>query len=278
MLSLLLLSGLLTGCAAKTGTPGASASADTLTALFLKVGKADAIVLTAGSETLVIDAGETDDGDELLGALHNAGVQTVDTLVITHFDKDHVGGAAALIDGIPVETVLLPDYEGESEEYAAFAAAMAENGIEPQRLTESLTFTLGDASVRVDPPADTAAAGSSDDADNDLSLITTVTHGSVKLLFTGDAENDRLEEWLSSGAASRVTLLKMPHHGVYCKRLKDLVAAVSPSYAVICDSEKNPAEDKTLELLEAANVTVFETKTAAVKAVSDGATLQVSES
>ena len=67
-----------------------------LTATFLKVGKADAAVLTCGNRTLVIDTGEPDDGAQLVRFLQNAGAASVDALIITHFDRDHVGGAAAL--------------------------------------------------------------------------------------------------------------------------------------------------------------------------------------
>ena len=74
---------------------GNPAAQDTLEVCFLKVGKADAIVLMCRDETMVIDCGEEDDGREVLACLKSRGVKEVDVLVITHFDKDHVGGAEA---------------------------------------------------------------------------------------------------------------------------------------------------------------------------------------
>ena len=259
------------------GCGGAGGAAHALTGVFLDVGKADAIVLTCAGETLLIDAGETDDGDEVLSYLREQNAAAVDVLIITHFDKDHVGGAAALMAGIPVKRVLVPDYTGSSAEYRSFISAAADAGITPEALTQRVSFSLGDAEVTVDPPGDYSAAGSTDDADNDLSLITTVTHGRNRLLFTGDAENARLNEWLDGGNARSCTLVKLPHHGVYHKALKDLLTATSPSCAVICDSEKNPAEDKTKNLLLERGVEVYETKDGIITAVSDGKRIDIGQ-
>lgn len=66
---------------------------DALEVTLLKVGKADAIVVQAQAQTMVIDTGEDDDGAELVSFLKSQGCEKVDTLIITHFDKDHVGGA-----------------------------------------------------------------------------------------------------------------------------------------------------------------------------------------
>ena len=61
-----------------------------LISTFLKVGKADAIVLESGGRAMVIDTGEEDDGQELVDFLKNRNISLVDVLIITHYDKDHV--------------------------------------------------------------------------------------------------------------------------------------------------------------------------------------------
>ena len=255
--------------------PACARRADPLKAVFLKAGKADAILLTCGGQTMAIDTGETDDAEKLISAARSYGAERIDFLIVTHFDRDHVGGAAALIEALPAANVLLPDYEGDSDEYRAFTAAMEKKGIVPQRLTEPLTFSFGPAAVTVDPPSDVSIAGTSDDADNELSLIVTVEYGETRLLFAGDAEDGRLTEWLGSGAARPCDLLKVPHHGKYGKALVPLLAAVSPGYAVICDSEKNPADEKTLALLKEAGAKIYETKDGDIRAESDGKTVKV---
>ena len=53
----------------------------------------------------------------------------MDVLVITHFDKDHVGGADTLVEGMEIGEVLLPDYEGIHTEYLDFMHALEKKRI-----------------------------------------------------------------------------------------------------------------------------------------------------
>lgn len=243
----------------------------------LKVGKADAIVVLAQAQTMVIDTGEDDDGAELVSFLKRRGCEKVDTLIITHFDKDHVGGADTLAESMEIGQVLLPDYQGTGTEYQEFINALADRNIVPQRLTASLEFALGEASVLVEPPLSYAAVNDTDDADNDFSLITTIVHGENRLLFTGDAEERRLKEWLSDKSTQNCDFIKIPHHGKYDAMLETLLEAVKPEYAVICSSAKNPADQETLELLTQHQVSVFQTKDGDVTVHSDGKQLEISQ-
>ncbi|MBQ4045665.1 MAG: MBL fold metallo-hydrolase, partial [Lachnospiraceae bacterium] len=83
-----------------------------------------AIVIETDGHTMAIDAGEEDDGQEIVDFLKKRNISQLDYLLITHFDKDHVGGADTLISQIPAARVLIPDYEGTSTEYTDFLAAL----------------------------------------------------------------------------------------------------------------------------------------------------------
>ena len=145
----------LTGCAAGTGSESGSVSEkestreesmeregeDILQVQALKVGKADAIVLFCGGETMVIDCGEEEDGQEVLEYLQGKGVTEIDVLMITHFDQDHVGGADAVMKGMPVRRVILPAYSGSGAEYEDFMAALEKAGAERRPPTKYLTMT-----------------------------------------------------------------------------------------------------------------------------------------
>ncbi len=250
---------------------------DTLDIRFLKCGKADAIVLSSGGETMVIDAGEEDDGEKLVLALKSAGADHVDVLVITHFDKDHVGGADTLLREMEVGRVFLPDYQGAGTDYEEFTALAGEKDLNVTCLREEVTFSLGSASVLIEPPASYEIGDSDDEYDNNFSLITTVSHGDNTLVFMGDAEKDRIREWLSAAKDRTCDLIKVPHHGVYNKAVKELAAAAKASIAVVTDSDKNPADAKTLAAFEENGARVFSTRDGTVHITSDGTSLTVSE-
>ncbi|MBR5969491.1 MAG: MBL fold metallo-hydrolase [Lachnospiraceae bacterium] len=256
----------------------------TLKATVLKVGKADAIVVETPYQTMVIDAGEEDDGLELVSYLMNRGIRKVDVLVITHYDKDHVGGADTLVEKMPVDRVLVPDYESSSTEYADFVAALDAAGIVPEKLRESVSFTLGDAEVLVEPPLDysilelaKAQTHQIPEVDNDLSLITTIEHGSNRLVFMGDAEKMRLREWLATSSAVSCDFVKLPHHGVFNSELENMTIQLLPRYVAVCDSAKNPAEAMTIDLLKKHNANVLQTKDGDITVISNGKLVEVSQ-
>ncbi len=252
-----------------------SGGGEPLKVTFLKVGKADAIAVQTGNKTMVIDAGEEEDGEELVAFLKNQGISYVDVLVITHFDRDHVGGADTLVEEMEIGEILLPAYEGTHTEYLDFMHALEKKGIQPRRLTEPVEMQLGEAFVKTEPPQSYEMKEGVIEQDNNFSLITTLIHGDNRFLFTGDAEKQRIRQWLSQENVEVCDFLKVPHHGVYNTALKDLADAVSPEYAVICSSGKNPADAKTLELLRSRGIETLETKDGNVTVISDGNHLEI---
>lgn len=118
-----------------------------------------------------------------------------------------------------------------------------------------------------DPEAIQSAGG---EYDNDMSLVTSICYGERRFLLTGDIEEKRIRQMLASGSDWKHDWLKIPHHGRYEEALNDLLDAVSPQTAVICCSEKNPAEEETLQILEERRIKVWDTKEQSVVTVCDG--------
>lgn len=271
---------LLTGCA--SANANGTANSNLLTTSILKIGKADAIVITQNEHAMVIDCGEEEDGLELKEFLAKKGIDHLEALIITHYDKDHVGGADTIVEAVDIDRVLVPDYDGASTEYSDFATAVEEKGLTLERLTESVSFNLGEALVTVDPPLDYSSVEEAKDdplleIDNNLSLITTIVHGNNRLLYMGDAEKARIKEFLTTEAAVDCDFLKVPHHGVYTTALVDLLDAVTPEYAAINDSAKNPADDETLQLLKDYGVTTRQTQGGRITVISDGETIEIQQ-
>ena len=246
-----------------------------MTATLLKVGKADAIIIQSGENVIVIDAGEEEDGAEVQAFLAAQNISHIDTLIITHFDQDHVGGADTLVEQMDIGTVLLPAYHGTNTEYADFIQAMNRKSLTPQLLTEPFHFTLGKLDVLVEPPVSYEIPEGYLEYDNNFSLFVTVTYDENVLLFTGDAEKQRIREWLENGTVSKCDFLKVPHHGIYTTALQDLINATDPAYAGICTSKKHPADSLTLELLKSSGVRTFQTKDGNIIVTSDGKRLDV---
>ena len=249
--------------------------AETMETNILKVGKADAIVIRNQGKTVVIDCGEEDDGAEVALWLAQNGISTIDLLIITHFDKDHVGGADIVLEEIDAAEVLLPAYEGLRTEYTNFMDVLKTRGITPKLLTEDYRTTIGDMELLVEPPRSYEIENPDQEFDNDFSLVTTITHGENVFLFAGDIEKKRIREWLAEDKDRTADFLKVPHHGVYNSAMEDFVRAVIPRFAVCCTSDKNPAETDILELLKSVGARTYETRNGDISVTSDGTSLQV---
>ncbi|MDD7515973.1 ComEC/Rec2 family competence protein [Ruminococcus flavefaciens] len=206
------------------------ADAKEMKVTFFDVGKADSMVIQTDTGTVVIDCGEKGDGKKIVSLLNESGTTTIDYLIITHFDKDHVGGAPKVLNNFEVLNVLTPDYEGNNDEYAKYVKTIEEKNIHPTKLTSDMSFNLDDVKFTVYAPKKTFYG---EDDENDFSLVTKVVHHNNTLLFTGDAMEQRLDEIMDIG---RCTLLKVPYHGRKLDNIGDFLKAVKPKCAVVCTS------------------------------------------
>ena len=235
---------------------------------FLDVGKADAIVLQSETGTVVIDCGEKGDGKKITKLLEENGRTTIDYLIITHFDKDHVGGATKVLKSCEVKNVLTPDYASTIEEYDKFITMLDELKLERTSITKDTTFTLDDVNFKVYPPKKSYYG---EDDENDFSLMTKVTHHNNTLLFTGDAMEQRLEEEMDIG---KCTLLKVPYHGRKLDNLKDFLKATEPQCAVVCTAA-NEFSSKTLKALQDLKIPTYATCfNGNITALSNGKTIE----
>lgn len=248
-----------------------------LTITALPVGKADALILQQGDIAILVDTGEEEDGAYLLSELKRRGIGRLDLMIITHFDKDHVGSAAFITEEIPVNQVLMPDYEGDRKEYQDFLFALGRQPmVKAERLAKSWEGSFGKLQMAVYPAENSREIQDTEgEYDNDMSLVVSMIYGETRFLLCGDIEKTRIRQMLNTETDWRHDWIKMPHHGRYTKALKELLNAVRPSAAVICCSEEEPAEEKTLALLEEKKIPVWDTSARAVVTVSDGQRTEV---
>ena len=257
----------LSACGAKKAPEGGAAA--NLEAHFFDAGKADAILLTTENSAVLIDAGEKGFGKTILSYLEEKGIGRIDCLIVTHFDQDHVGGAAKVINGIAVGTVLQSNRPKDSGEYEGYVEALDKAGVEPVTVRETYGFVLDGVAYSVDPPRQVKYSA---DSSNNSSLIVSVQNGGNRFLFAGDAQTERLAEFLDTNPAP-CDVLKVPHHGRDEPLLGALLESVKPAYAVITSSDGEPESEAAVRALEQAGVRVLLTREGAVTLRSDGTTV-----
>ena len=233
-----------------------------LTVSYIDVGKGDCILIEAAGESVLIDTGYETTSNDVLSYLRARGVNQLQRIIITHYDRDHIGGLRAIAEALPVEEICLPNYEGSDKNYRNVTDAISDLDLSARQVTKEEVLQLGDAVLTIIPTSLTyeKGQGNGEGNDNDLSLVVTLTNRDDSYLFAGDLEKKGIDAYLD-GARGTFDVLKMPHHGEWCGKTDDLVEDVSPQIAIITDGEDDPAEKKTLEHLEDARIDTYRTST-----------------
>ncbi|PPB49902.1 hypothetical protein C4K88_04220 [Arthrobacter pityocampae] len=202
------------------------------------VGQGDGVVLgTTPGHALVVDAGPDPEAvDRCLDALR---VEVVDALVITHLHDDHYGGVEGVLRGRALTGVYYSS--GEAGLPSAVAEAAAAAGVEPERLDTTTDLDLDPLRVEVLWPTATADLTEENNASAVLEVEVPSPERPLRILLTGDLEEDAAAALLRSdpGLAVRgVDVLKIAHHGARNGGTA-LIDAVGPRLALISVGEDN---------------------------------------
>ena len=240
----------------------AGGSSPSLRVAVIDVGKGDCILLQPGNAAALIDTGYKNTADDVLERLQAQGVDHLDSMIITHYDRDHVDGMRAIGESVDVGTIYLPEYEGSDKNYRTCMSAVEALDVPTKRVTKELTLSLGSARLTLYPSgvAYEPGQGKVEGNDNDMSLVATLTNGNDSYLFAGDLEEDGIDAYLAANHG-QFDVVKMPHHGQHSSNTSDFLDDVRPQIAVITDGKDDPASKKTLKLLESADVETYCTST-----------------
>lgn len=254
------------------GAPRAEAGIEPMRVTLIDVGKGDCILIECGEGRVLIDAGYANTSRAVLGFLSARGIESLDLMIITHYDKDHVGGAADIAQALPIGRILLPGYEAESKHYGALMTVIGALDLNAARVAEDMSFSIGGVDYTVFASTVPYRPGDGDDEgnDNDVSLVIAARHGADSYLFAGDLERDGISAYLQA-AHGPFDVVKMPHHGKKGKNSDALIADIAPRIALITDSASDPASNKVLGMLDAAGAAVYRTAERGwIQVTSDG--------
>ena len=247
-----------------------SNSNDNLKIYFFNAGKADAILISKDDKYIMIDTGEEDLSDEILTYFRINNITKLDYLIISHFDKDHVGSASAIIDNISLGAVLQSNVPKESSYYDNYINSLNNKGIIPQVISGDYEINISGINLIINGLEEIYEKNSS----NNSSLIVSLTYDNNKFLFMGDAENARLKDYIALNN-QEFDLIKIPYHGNYLKRLDDLIDDTNPKYGIMTCSVDEGCDSETLQLLDDKNIKYYMTKDGSITVISDGNNIKV---
>lgn len=223
---------------------------------FIDVGQADAIFIELPSgKTMLIDAGETGNGAEIVSYIKNAGYSTLDYVVATHPHADHIGGMATVIDQLTINQFYMPKKEQTTNIFEKMIDGLTNKNVDVYT-AKAGTIILEEGVLRVEIVAPTSDTYSDL---NNYSAVVRLSYGENAFLFTGDAETDS-EEQITLDIEADV--LKVGHHGSDSSTSTDFLKRVNPKYAVISVGEGNKYDHPSpsvINKLEQAGVEIYRT-------------------
>ena len=221
--------------------------------LFMYVGQADSTLVKYKNKIMLIDAGNNEDGKNIVKFLKDKGISKLDYIVGTHYDEDHIGGLDDIIENFDIGKFYLsnggelgPNY------YNLEKVAKKKNlAITIPKVGDKIDF--GDVDMEV-----MSASKFDGKNDNNASIVIQAKYGSRKYLFMGDLEKqeEAKRKW------NEVDVLKAGHHGSNTSSTQEFLNQVKPKYVFVSAGKNNKyrlPNVKAMERIEKTGAKIFRT-------------------
>tara|TARA_B100000131_G_C18121127_1_gene612958 strand:+ start:773 stop:3022 length:2250 start_codon:yes stop_codon:yes gene_type:complete len=213
---------------------------NSITIAQLDIGQGDATLIKTNYLSCLIDTGPPYDKrlgsityNVLLPALRYYGIRHLDLLIITHFDKDHVGNLKSLLETIPIKTIL---HNGNLNHYLNNNHITLPSKTKTQKVCNQNQLNYKTLQFKFLNPCQQSKHQNK----NNQSLVFKITSHPYSLLFTGDIETP-MEYLLVKNNLDdlKSTILKVGHHGSKTSSNKIFLNAINPHHSIISAGKHN---------------------------------------
>jgi competence protein ComEC len=167
--------------------------------------------------------------------LKGRGITTIDKLILTHADADHVEGADEVLEEVTVKEIHISPGSEEERSMQELLRLAEQQNIPIFPVQEGISWTMGDSAFYYVGPSTEKYVG------NDSSLVLYMTTTAPSFLFTGDLEEEGERRFLQKyGQATFSSLiLKAGHHGSKTSSSEPFIAALQPEWTIFSAGRNN---------------------------------------
>lgn len=238
---------------------------------YIDVGQADSILIRNKDEVMLIDAGNNEDGKNVVNFIKEKGISKINYLVGTHPHSDHIGGLDDVIKSdIEIENVFMPKIQTNTKTFEDVLDALKNKNLKVTAPKKGDNFKLGDTNCEImtDSILD-------EDNLNLSSIVIKLTYGEKSFLFMGDAEteNEKTINW------PRIDVLKVGHHGSNTSSSQNFLNQIKPEYAIIMVGKDNTyglPKEKILDRLKKVGAKIYRTdELGTITIICDGNSINI---
>lgn len=239
-------------------------STNDLNVYFIDVGQADSILITNQDESMLIDAGNNEDGEQVIEFIKEKGITKLHYVIGTHPHEDHIGGLDNVINEFEIDNILLPDITTNTKTFEDLVDAIANKNLEITNPDIGEKFELGESEFEIKSTI-------IDKTNLNLSsLVIRLEFGNTSFLFMGDAETENEKSCIWEQA----TVLKVGHHGSTTSSSAKFLKKVQPEISVIMvgkDNDYGHPKQEILNRLKNINTQIYRTdEDGTILIISDG--------
>lgn len=251
----------------------AQAKNSVLTVAFFDVGQGDAIFIeTPNGTQVLLDGGPNKKVLRELSELMPFYDRSIDMIITSHPDMDHIGGVPDVLGRFEVEHIMIPGVGSDTDVYEEMINIVQEKNVEILYARRGRIYLDADHGIYLDilfPDRDVVGFDK-----NLASIVAKLVYGDATFLLTGDSPKS-IEEYLVmiDSTALDVDVLKLGHHGSKTSTSEDFLGYTSPDYAIISAGEDNSyghPHQEVLGALEQFDIKYFETAEGTIVFECDG--------
>ncbi|GAA3647093.1 ComEC/Rec2 family competence protein [Asaccharospora irregularis] len=247
-LSIIIIISFLTGC-----------NKDHLLSIhIIDVGQGDSILIqTPNKKNILVDGGDEDAQHIVKNYLKRKKVKSLDIIIATHPDTDHIGSLDYIVENFSVKSIYMPEQSVDSESYINLVNSCNSKKLTPEYLYKGDNINI-EKNIDINVLSPSYIQG-----DNNLnSIVFTLDFNQNSFLFTGDAEEENESDIINSFDLDYVDFLKVGHHGSNSSTTDEFIKETSPDVAAISCGYKNSyghPHKQTLENLSKHSVLTYRT-------------------